>query len=67
VRTTAEQIIKNGKVEHGYLGISMNDVTPENAQLLQSAGCEWRDCCAGDARFSGKPRRFAERRRDHAR
>jgi serine protease Do len=31
VRTTAEQLIKNGKVSHGYLGISMNDVTPENA------------------------------------
>jgi serine protease Do len=34
VRATAEQIIKNGKVEHGYLGISMNDVTPENASFF---------------------------------
>jgi len=34
VRTTTEQLIKNGKVEHGYLGISMNDVTPENAQFF---------------------------------
>jgi serine protease Do len=34
VRATAEQIIKNGKVEHGYLGISMNDVTPENAHFF---------------------------------
>ena len=34
VRTTAEQLIKNGKVEHGYLGISMNDVTPENAHFF---------------------------------
>jgi serine protease Do len=34
VRTTADQIIKNGKVEHGYLGISMNDVTPENASFF---------------------------------
>jgi len=30
-RASAEQIIKTGKVEHGYLGISMNDVTPDNA------------------------------------
>jgi serine protease Do len=34
VRSTAEQLIKNGKVEHGYLGISMNDVTPENAHFF---------------------------------
>lgn len=31
VKSTAEQIIKNGTVHHGYLGIAMNDVTPENA------------------------------------
>jgi serine protease Do len=34
VRATAEQIIKNGHVDHGYLGISMNDVTPENAHFF---------------------------------
>jgi serine protease Do len=34
VRATTEQLIKNGKVEHGYLGISMNDVTPENAHFF---------------------------------
>jgi serine protease Do len=34
VRATTEQLIKNGKVEHGYLGISMNDVTPANAQFF---------------------------------
>ena len=28
---SAESIIKNGTVHHGYLGIGMNDVTPENA------------------------------------
>ncbi len=31
VKATTEQIIKNGSVHHGYLGITMNDVTPENA------------------------------------
>jgi len=31
VRASAEAIMKNGSVHHGYLGISMNDVTPENA------------------------------------
>jgi serine protease Do len=34
VRSTAEQLMKNGKVEHGYLGISLNDVTPDNARFF---------------------------------
>src|ERR1700733_603320 len=34
VRTTAEQLIKTGAVHHGYLGITMNDVTPENASFF---------------------------------
>ena len=34
VRASAEQLMKNGKVDHGYLGISMNDVTPENAHFF---------------------------------
>jgi serine protease Do len=31
---SAEQIIKSGTVHHGYLGISMNNVTPENAAFF---------------------------------
>ena len=31
---TAQAIIKNGSVHHGYLGISMNDVTPDNASFF---------------------------------
>jgi serine protease Do len=34
VRSTADQLIKSGAVHHGYLGISMNDVTPENASFF---------------------------------
>src|SRR5579863_10072864 len=34
VKATAEAIIKTGKVQHGYLGISMNDVTPDNASFF---------------------------------
>jgi serine protease Do len=34
VRATAEQLIKTGSVHHGYLGISMNDVTPANASFF---------------------------------
>jgi serine protease Do len=34
VRSTAEALIKNGVVHHGYLGISMNDVSPENASFF---------------------------------
>jgi serine protease Do len=33
-KTVAEQLIAHGKVEHGYLGISMNDVTPANASFF---------------------------------
>jgi serine protease Do len=35
VHSTAVALIKNGKVEHGFLGISMNDVTPENAHFFE--------------------------------
>ena len=34
VHNTVDQIIAHGKVEHGYLGISMNDVTPGNAHFF---------------------------------
>ena len=34
VRTSAEQLMKSGTVHHGYLGISMNNVTPENASFF---------------------------------
>ncbi|MDR3740965.1 MAG: Do family serine endopeptidase [Terracidiphilus sp.] len=33
-RASAESLIKTGKVQHGYLGITMNDVTPENASFF---------------------------------
>jgi serine protease Do len=32
--SVTQQIIAHGKADHGYLGISMNDVTPENAQFF---------------------------------
>jgi serine protease Do len=35
VQSTTAQLIQHGKVEHGYLGISMNDVTPENAEFFK--------------------------------
>jgi serine protease Do len=34
VKSSAESIIKDGTVHHGYLGISMNDVTPENSTFF---------------------------------
>jgi serine protease Do len=34
VRSTAEQLMKHGHVDHGYLGISLNDVTPANAHFF---------------------------------
>ncbi|AFL87710.1 trypsin-like serine protease with C-terminal PDZ domain [Terriglobus roseus DSM 18391] len=33
-KAIADQIIKTGSVHHGYLGIAMNDVTPQNAQFF---------------------------------
>jgi serine protease Do len=36
-KATADQIIKTGSVHHGYVGISMNDVTPENAHFFNIA------------------------------
>jgi len=33
-KASVDQIIKTGAVHHGYLGISMQDVTPENAQFF---------------------------------
>ena len=35
VHAAADQIIQHGKVEHGYLGISINDVTPANAHFFE--------------------------------
>jgi serine protease Do len=35
VRAAAEQLIKTGAVHHGYLGISLNDVTPANASFFK--------------------------------
>ncbi len=34
VRASTESIIKDGAVHHGYLGISMNDVTPDNSTFF---------------------------------
>jgi len=34
VRASAESIMKSGTVHHGYLGISMNDVTPDNSSFF---------------------------------
>jgi serine protease Do len=33
-RATADSIIKTGSAQHGYLGITMNDVTPANASFF---------------------------------
>ena len=33
-KATTDELIRNGVVHHGYLGISMNDVTPENSSFF---------------------------------
>jgi serine protease Do len=35
VRSISDQLIKTGSVQHGYIGISMNDVTPDNASFFK--------------------------------
>jgi serine protease Do len=40
VKATTEQLIKHGKVEHGYLGININDVTPANAHFFNVKDAE---------------------------
>jgi serine protease Do len=35
VRASVEQLIKDGAVHHGYLGIGMNDVTPDKAGFFE--------------------------------
>jgi serine protease Do len=36
VRPTVDALIRDGKVSHGYMGIGINDVTPENAKFFES-------------------------------
>lgn len=37
VRPTAENLIRYGKVSHGYMGIGITDVTPENSKFFQAS------------------------------
>ena len=34
VRPTAETLIRSGKIEHGYIGVGINDVTPDNSKFF---------------------------------
>lgn len=34
-QAVSKQLIAHGKVDHGYLGIAMNDVTPDNAHFFK--------------------------------
>ena len=34
VRPTVETLIRDGKVTHGYMGIGIADVTPDNAKFF---------------------------------
>jgi len=34
VKPTVDALIRDGKVEHGYMGVGINDVTPENAKFF---------------------------------
>jgi len=38
VHPVVDSLIKNGVVHHGYLGVGLNDVTPDNAQFFNLTG-----------------------------
>jgi serine protease Do len=38
VRPVVDGLMKNGVVHHGYLGVGLNDVTPENAKFFNLTG-----------------------------
>src|ERR1700728_2479382 len=38
VHPVVDALIKNGVVHHGYLGVGLNDVTPENAKFFNATG-----------------------------
>jgi serine protease Do len=40
VRPTVDNLIKYGKVSHGYIGIGINDVTPENSRFFNMKKAE---------------------------
>lgn len=40
VRPTIEALMKNGKVSHGYMGIGISDVTPENSKFFDLSKSE---------------------------
>jgi serine protease Do len=40
VKPTVDALIAHGKVEHGYMGISITDVTPENSKFFDLAKSE---------------------------
>ena len=62
-KASVDQIIKTGTVHHGYLGISMNDVTPDNAQFFNLPDASGRSHQPGNAGLARRPRRTEERRR----
>ena len=40
VRPTVEALIRDGKVSHGYMGIGISDVTPENSKFFNLTDAE---------------------------
>src|SRR5579863_6278737 len=40
VRPTVETLIRDGKISHGYMGIGISDVTPENAKFFDLKDAE---------------------------
>ncbi|MGA9897495.1 MAG: Do family serine endopeptidase [Terriglobales bacterium] len=40
VRPTVEELIRDGKVSHGYMGIGISDVTPENSKFFNVTDAE---------------------------
>ena len=65
VRPTVEKLIQYGKVTHGYMGIGIADVTPDNSKFFhmdRAVGAVVSQVESGSPGAKGRPQ---SRRRDH--
>ena len=61
VKSTTEQLIKHGKVEHGYLGTNINAVTPTSGMELITPCVSKRRACCNCCRCSDQEIELASR------
>ena len=65
VRPTVEALIRDGKVTHGYMGIGISDVTPENAKFFHVENNEGAVISQVESGSPAREGRAESRRRHH--